>query len=485
MEANYGKPGQLEGRFWILHEIAGYFRFPKKVAANHTRLAVRRLALQRDLAAHTEQVIARDPSNAGCPAIALSNLGCLSRLSGGPGMLAPRRPIIVLHRYPVSEVGDTNPSMWSFLENLANLGYHTVYVSLNDKTPIKRSMKGVEFLELGMVLDRQSARSKFAKSFLFIMLMPWLSRLLVRKYHPALIYCDDSLPFYSFVLKKFSGTKVIARLGDLQTGYHLLGGSRLFSALFRMVHFVEKQCWRTLDGLIPISEAFGAYVNSLGIDPHKISIVPESVDLKRFKPVAKSVELMSRWLLAPTDAVIMFHGAIEPLKGLDRLLELYSKCLTPTSRTKLVIIGDGSARVKLSHQAHRLGISDRVIFPGWIPNHEIPLAIALCEIGIPMRSCNPANDFVLTSAMLQYWACGKPVLAPRFREMTRVIEESGGGYSFEFGNEEDFKNALKDLLDSEDLRKTRGEAGRNFVSENYGCESVGRNLARVVSDFAS
>jgi glycosyltransferase involved in cell wall biosynthesis len=69
--------------------------------------------------------------------------------------------------------------------------------------------------------------------------------------------------------------------------------------------------------------------------------------------------------------------------------------------------------------------------------------------------------------------------------MTRVIEESGGGYSFEFGNEEDFKNALKDLLDSEDLRKTRGEAGRNFVSENYGCESVGRNLARVVSDFAS
>lgn len=400
-------------------------------------------------------------------------------------MTAPTRPIIVLHRYPISEVGDTNPSMCSFLESLTGLGHSVVYVSFKEKRPATISIKGVEFLELNAILDRQSARSKFAKSFFFVLLMPWLSRFLVSRYSPALIYCDDSLPFYSFVVKKLSGANVVARLGDLQTGYYLLGGSRLSGALFRIVHFVEKKCWRALDGLIPISEIFGSYVNAAGVDPRKVFVVPESVDLEKFKPVGRTEELRHKWLLAPIDRVVMFHGAIEPLKGLDSLLELCAECLTPTSKTKFVIVGDGSARGRLSRIAQRLGISDRVIFTGWIPNDQIPQVIALCEAGIPMRSPNPANDFVLTSAMLQYWACGKPVLVPRLKEMTRIIEESGGGICFDFGDKAQFRRALRALLDNEDLRRTLGTIGMNFAAQNYSSTMVGRNLALAVSAFAS
>lgn len=400
-------------------------------------------------------------------------------------MTARTKPIIVLHRYPVSEVGETNPSMSSFLEGLAELGHSVVYVSLKGKKPGPASIKGVEFFELGMTLDRRSARSKFSKSFFFILLMPWLSRIIVSKYDPALIYCDDSLPFYSTVLKKFSGVKVVARLGDLQTGYHLLGSSGLSAALFRIAHFVERKFWHMLDGLIPISESFASYLNRVGIDPHKVFVIPESVDLDRFKPVDGNTGLRKRWSLAPSDKVIMFHGTIESAKGLEGLLELCADCLTPTSKTKFVIVGDGGARGRVSRTAQRLGISDRVIFTGWIPNDQIPRVIALCDVGIPMRSPNPANDFVLTIAMLQYWACGKPVLAPRLKEMTRIIEESKGGNSFEFGDKEGFRKALTGLIGDEDLLRTTGGVGRDFVSQNYSSRIVGENLARVVSAFAT
>jgi len=240
-----------------------------------------------------------------------------------------------------------------------------------------------------------------------------------------------------------------------------------------------------MDGLIPISEAFGHYVNATGVDPQKVTVIPESVNLSKFKPTRESAHLRQRLSLAPTDKIMMFHGAIESLKGLDSLLELSAEWLVPTLGVKLVIVGNGSALERLFLIAQRLGIQNRVIFTGWIPHDLIPDVIALCDVGIPMRSRNPANDFVLTSAVLQYWACGKPVLVPRLKEMTRIMEESGGGICFDFGDKAQFQRALRVLLDNEDLRRTLGTIGMKFAAQNYSSTMVGRNLALAVSAFAS
>lgn len=321
---------------------------------------------------------------------------------------------------------------------------------------------------------------------MFVVLVPLSVGSVVSRYGPAIVYCDDSLPFYPYFVKKLSGARVVARLGDLQTGYHLLKTrSRSGRALFRLVHFLEKNIWKGLDGLIPISKTFGRYVRAVGVDDSRIVVVPESVDTHSFRPLEPNTALRKRWSLAATDRVLMFHGTVEPLKGLDSLLELSADCLLSSTNTKLVIVGDGSAKRSVLRLADKLGIADRVICTGWVPYDMIPEVIALCDVGIPMRSHNPANDFVLTSAMLQYWACGKPVLAPALKEMERVIDQAGCGLLFDFGDKPGFHRKLNQLLENRELQRSMAKIGREIVADKYDSATVGKELAKAIASFAA
>src|SRR5256885_9320581 len=117
-----------------------------------------------------------------------------------------------------------------------------------------------------------------------------------------------------------------------------------------------------MDELATISGPFEDYVMQSGVSPEMVVTIPESVDTGRFQPM-EAKEIRMRFGIPPDCVLLMFHGVIEPLKGLDTLLDNLSKLdANLMAKVKLMIIGNGASLRDLRKRASQLGLSNTVIW---------------------------------------------------------------------------------------------------------------------------
>ncbi|MDH5544296.1 MAG: glycosyltransferase family 4 protein [Gammaproteobacteria bacterium] len=109
----------------------------------------------------------------------------------------------------------------------------------------------------------------------------------------------------------------------------------------------------------------------LSIAPEKISVVYQSCDQKFFDDslVVDSQDVYSKFGLPQN--FIFYVGALTESKNLDSLLQAYASFASRTD-CSLVLAGNGSYKKSLQASAAKLGLSEKVFFPGYIPNEDLP-----------------------------------------------------------------------------------------------------------------
>ncbi|MGE4357061.1 MAG: glycosyltransferase family 4 protein [Candidatus Omnitrophota bacterium] len=325
--------------------------------------------------------------------------------------------ICVLHRYPLTEIKETNPSFPYFLREVINSGHRLFVITFAGRSD-NNQIKDFNFCPINFQFNRTNNVDKWIKSLLFILMTPFKVWRLNLCYKFNIIYCDDSLPFYAYLIKVFSRLPVTMRLGDLQTAYLFYDRGFFGKLIYQFIHCFEKFTWRKIDKIIAISESFKKFLLENGVNQSKISVVEESIDIDEFHKEAKGADIRDKFGLK-NEPVIMFHGLISKIKGVDILLKATPYILKEFPDAKIMIVGDGPDLNRLKKLAHLLGISKSVIFTGWIPFNQIPNYISACDVGVPLRNSNLGNNFVVTTAFLQYIVMGKIIVAPdldSFRE---------------------------------------------------------------------
>jgi glycosyltransferase involved in cell wall biosynthesis len=81
------------------------------------------------------------------------------------------------------------------------------------------------------------------------------------------------------------------------------------------------------------------------------------------------------------DAMILFVGTIEPRKNLVRLVEAYA-CLRRQGITHTLVIAGrrGWREDAVFATVERLGLGDHVLFPGYIPEEDLPIVYSLADL---------------------------------------------------------------------------------------------------------
>ena len=272
--------------------------------------------------------------------------------------------IAILHRYPEQDIKATNASFPYFVDELRQKG-HTVDV---------KTFKSFNRF-----------RFKLIKSLFWVVYSPFL--VIGRNY--AVIYCDDSFPFYAWFVKLASPkSKVIKRMGDLHLMYYCSGW------IYKFFHWFERWEWRWVDTLIPIMPLMQDYIglDLRGVRPYQLYTVYDPIDVDFFKPeVPEPMPLYD----------VMFHGFLNENKGLGMLLEAAKRL----PNVKFCIIGGGPSMEKLVLKA-----TPNIDFKGALPFEDMPYWLNRTKIGLCLRAPNPGNDYVITQALLQYAAVGKPLI---------------------------------------------------------------------------
>ncbi len=289
-----------------------------------------------------------------------------------------------------------------------------------------------------------------------------------RQYRPAVIHAHS--PFTCGIV----GNRVGRRI-DIPTIYEVRGiwedshvGRRKFgerSIRYRAVRFLENMAMNGADACCVISEALRGEVASRGVDPEKISIVPNGVDVTRFRPGNAPEELIRRFGLE--NAITMgYIGSFFHYEGLDLLVDVMRSLAGEFPRVRLFLVGGGELEQTLKSMTVRDGLRNRVIFVGTVPHQQIADYYRLCDLMILPRRLTRETRLVTPLKPMEIMAMGKALLASDIGGHREMVRDGLNGLLFESENVEDLAAKCRLLITDGTLRRNLGFRARTWVEEN-------------------
>ena len=122
-------------------------------------------------------------------------------------------------------------------------------------------------------------------------------------------------------------------------------------------------------------------------------------------------------------------GRMVPQKGFDVLLEAFRELAKKLPELALVLAGDGVSRPELQAKAHRLGLSDRVSFPGRVDHSRAVELFRGAELFV-LPSRHEPQGIVVLEAM----AAGTPVVAAAVGGVPEIVRDGDNGLLFTGGD---------------------------------------------------
>lgn len=185
---------------------------------------------------------------------------------------------------------------------------------------------------------------------------------------------------------------------------------------------LKDSCARA-DAIVTISEnSREEIINYLGVPKDKIHIITPGVDLTVYRPMELCEWRSVTEKYGLPDKFLLYLGTIEPRKNINTIIRAFHQ-FTGLDREgyKLVVAGKkGWMFDEVFNLVKRLGIEDKVIFPGYIPEEDKPYIYA------------GATAFVFPSLYegfgmppLEAMACGVPVITSNSSSLPEVVGDAG------------------------------------------------------------
>jgi len=221
------------------------------------------------------------------------------------------------------------------------------------------------------------------------------------------------------------------------------------------------------------------------VPPSSVAVIPLGVDLDQFSPIgAEGRGAVRRRLGLPEDErIILAVGRIEPLKGLDVLIQSLS-AMSNRERVGLYIIGgDERARPELDRLeaiARAFGVQEHVYFLGSRPHEDLPDYYRAADV-VAVPSFYESFGLVAVEAM----ASGVPVVASRVGGLASTVVDGRTGYLIAWRCPEPFAEKFDLLFANEELRRALGAAARRRMEESYSWGGVADAIAALYEELVA
>jgi glycosyltransferase involved in cell wall biosynthesis len=167
--------------------------------------------------------------------------------------------------------------------------------------------------------------------------------------------------------------------------------------------------------------------------------------------------------------LILYAGQIIRGKGVDVLLKSLAKV---RSKFECVILGDGNHKAHCEALAVKLGLADRVVFKGFVPQEELKTYYRECSL-VALSSVWPEPIATIGLEVMRY---ALPVVAFDAGGIKDWLLDGQNGFLVPWMDQRAFAARIDQLLNDKSLAKKMGENGLALVSEHYDFAQYIRDL---------
>jgi glycosyltransferase involved in cell wall biosynthesis len=222
---------------------------------------------------------------------------------------------------------------------------------------------------------------------------------------------------------------------------------------------------------IAVSEAVNKYLQEIGIDPGRISLIHNAIEIPPNGQKTRDHELFHRLGWGDAEYVLITVARLEAVKGLTVLIEALRQVMPEYPHLRALLVGDGRARAELEKQAQQSGLNDRIHFAGF--RDDITALLAGSD-----AFCLPSLSEGLPYALLEACAAELPVLASRVGGMAEVLTHKETAYLVPPADAGALADGLRWLL-NDPQAAALGQQARAWAQQNFNQEDMIKHTLAV------
>ena len=241
---------------------------------------------------------------------------------------------------------------------------------------------------------------------------------------------------------------------------------------------IEREVYRNVDKIVTITPKLSEYVVKMGANRERVELLFTGVDIDKFNPNVNTTALRQKSNLNNDCRVIVFIGTLFDFVGIDQYIEQFPSVVREIPEAKLIIVGGGYLLEKLKKLVADRGLNDNVVLTSWQPYETMPQYINLADICINPFKINDTTRDIMPCKILQYLACGKPVLATPLPGMKAIIPNED--YGVIYSDIDEFAENTIKLLRDDKRRREVGERGYKYAKKNHDWSGIAQRLEEML-----
>jgi glycosyltransferase involved in cell wall biosynthesis len=231
-----------------------------------------------------------------------------------------------------------------------------------------------------------------------------------------------------------------------------------------LLNRVSSFLYRRAALIVVVTEAFREVLVAHGVDPRKIVVVTNGVDLEQFRPSERHNALRGE-LGLNGQFVASYVGTLGMAHGLETVLGAAEQ-LRDRKEIQFLIMGDGAEKDRLALE-HRQRSLPNVLLLDEQPHERIPEVLAASDACMVLLKKTELFKTVLPSKLFEAMGAGRPIILGVSGEAERVVRGGRCGLVIEPESSDELAGAVARLEAEPGESEQLGRSGRALAERDY------------------
>jgi glycosyltransferase involved in cell wall biosynthesis len=217
------------------------------------------------------------------------------------------------------------------------------------------------------------------------------------------------------------------------------------------------------------------YINHIGVESEKITVIPNGIDLVHFDSMTPDPELRKSLGITPDDFIIICVANLHINKGHRYLLEAFESFFPDHPHTTLLLVGDGIERKNLEKQINRYQSKNNILFLG--KRSDVPQLLKVSHLFVL-----PTLFEGQSNAILEAMASKLPIITTDIPENRALLTDNFNSILVPVRHSSVIVEALLQLEGNESLRKQISSEARMIIEHSFRLEKIAKRWETSLSE---
>lgn len=280
-----------------------------------------------------------------------------------------------------------------------------------------------------------------------------------------------------YVVSRLRRIPWVLEIRDLWPESIVAVGAIKSPAIIQILEWIERFAYRKADRIVPVTDAFRAYMLNKGIEDDKIVVVKNGVDLAQYAPCDK-VGSLAEQLGVKGKFVVSYFGTHGMAHHLETVLQAAHR-LSHSKHVVFLMVGDGAERQALVRMRHEMGL-DNVVMLDQQPKSRMRELWALSDVSLVLLKKSELFKTVIPSKIFESLAMEKPILLGVEGESAELIHAAQAGLCIEPEQPDELAAKVLELSRKPELCQQLGRNGRTYVIKHFDRTALARKLSALI-----